>query len=80
MAIVAVLIIIYLACSASSESRKAEVVRIVAEDRIATLIKVIAFLEAHENAGKLAVSPEYLAMKKVIAEAEQEVGKHFTEE
>lgn len=74
MAIVAVLIIICLACSASRESRKAEVVQIVAEDRIATLLKVIEYLEAHENAGKLAASPEYIAMKKVIAEAEQKVG------
>jgi len=79
MAIVAVLIIICLACSASSESRKAEVIRLVAEDRIATLIKVIAYLEAHENDGKLAVSPEYLAMKKVIADAERKAGGEFTE-
>jgi len=74
MAIVAVLIIICLACSASSESRKAEVIRIVAEDRIATLLKVIEYLEAREPAIKLAASPEYIAMKKVIAEAEQKVG------
>ena len=75
MAIVAVLIIICLACSASSESRKAEVVRIVAEDRIATLLKVIEYLEAHETSDKLAAYPEYIAMKKVIAEAEQKVGE-----
>jgi len=74
MAIVAVFIIICLACAASSESRKAEVVQIVAEDRIATLLKVIEYLEAHEAAGKLAASPEYIAMKKVIAEVEQKVG------
>lgn len=80
MAIVAVFIIIWLACSAARENTKAEVIRIVAEDRIATLIKVIAYLEAHENAGKLAVSPEYLAMKKVIADAEREAGGHFTDE
>ena len=74
MAIVAVLIIICLACSASSESRKAEVIRVVAEDRIATLLKVTKYLEAREKPGTLAASPEYIAMKKVIAEAEQKVG------
>ncbi len=75
MAIVAIFIIICLACSASRESARSEVVRVVAEDRIATLIKVIEYLEAHENAGKLADSSEYVAMKKVIAEAEQNVGR-----
>lgn len=75
MAIVAVFIIIWLVLSAVSESRNAEVVQIVAEDRIATLLKVIAYLEAHESAGKLAASAEYIAMKRVIAEAENKAGR-----
>lgn len=80
MAIIAIFILIGLACDSFAERTKAEVVQIVAEDRIATILKVIEYLESHEKPATLAVLPEYLAMKKVIAEAEQNVGKYFTKD
>jgi len=80
MAIIAIFILIGLACDAFTERAKADVVQIVAEDRMATLLKVIEYLESHEKPATLAVLPEYLAMKRVIAEAEQNAGKRFTED
>jgi len=77
MAIIAIFILIGLACDAFSERNKAEVIQVVAEDRIATLLKVIEYLESHKKLATLAVSPEYVAMKEVIAEAEQNAGKRF---
>ena len=68
MAIIAIFILIGLACDAFAARAKTEVGQIVAEDHIA------------EKPAILAASPEYLAMKKVIAEAEQNAGKRFTEE
>lgn len=74
MAIIAIFILIGLACDSFVERAKDDVVQIVAEDRIAMLLKVIEYLESHEKTTALAASPEYLAMKKVIAEAEQNAG------
>ncbi len=51
-----------------------------AEDRIATLIKVIEYLESREQPARLAASQEYAAMKRVLAEAEQKAGKYFRKE
>ncbi|MCX5784539.1 MAG: hypothetical protein NTX59_02520 [Elusimicrobia bacterium] len=80
MAVIAVFMLIWLGFAALCDRGNADVRRIVAEDRIATLLKLIEYLEAHEQPAKLAVLPEYLAMKKVIAEAEQNAGKYFPRE
>jgi len=68
MAIIAIFILIGLACDAFAQRAKVEVVQIVIEDRITG------------KPAMLAASPEYLAMKKVIAEAEQNAGKRSTED
>lgn len=75
MAIIAILILIGLAFDSFAARTKAEAIQIVAEDRISTLLKVIEYLESHEKPATLAASPEYLAMKRVIAEAEQNARK-----
>ena len=77
MAIIAIFILIGLACDGICERTKADVRQVVAEDRLATILKIIEYHESHEKPEKLATSPEYLAMKKVIAEAEQNAGKFF---
>lgn len=47
---------------------RTEALRILAEDRIALLLKVIEVLEQARHAE---YPPEYLAVKKLVAEAEQ---------
>lgn len=74
MAIIAILILIGLACDAFAARGRAEAIQVVAEDRIAMLLKAIDYLESHEKPAALAASPEYLAMKRVTAEAEQHAG------
>lgn len=74
MAIIAIFILIGLACDAFAARARADAIQVVAEDRIAMLLKVTEYLESHEKPAALAASPEYLAMKKVIAEAEQNAG------
>ena len=78
MAIIAIFILIALACDGIGERTKTDVRQIVAEDRLATILKIVEYLESHEKPERLAASPEYLTMKKVIAEAEQNVGGRFT--
>ncbi|MFA6433526.1 MAG: hypothetical protein WCW52_02400 [Elusimicrobiales bacterium] len=80
MAIIAIFILIGLAYDSFAERTRADVVRIVTEDRIATILKVIEYLESHEKPATLAVLPEYLAMKKVIAEAEKNAGKRHAKD